>query len=411
MTNGNNLEPQRRRWLLVLLVLAGLLVTLGAYSQLRRKQIPVRATQVARGTLSSTISTNGKIEPVNNFEAHAPAPISVRRVLVHEGDRVKAGQLLVQLEDFDARTQAAKAQASLRGAEAELQGVTTGTSGNQAQLAKARTELDAARRNLEALQRLQQRGAASGGEIQAAQNRVNVAEADIRALEAKASPQTSNADVARAQAQAGEARAALSAANELLRDTNIRAPRDGMVYSLPVHEGQFVQAGDLIVAVADLSKVQVRAFVDEPEIGRLAPGQIVRVTWDALPGRVWQGTLTRVPTTVIQRGSRNVGEITTTIDNPDLKLLPNVNVSANVITAERNGVLTVPREAVHQHGGESHVYEIANGKLKQHNVTIGIADLTRIEIMSGVSEGTLVALGTMTNQRLGDGVPVRVVAR
>jgi HlyD family secretion protein len=198
----------------------------------------------------------------------------------------------------------------------------------------------------------------------------------------------------------------------MLRDTSIRAPRAGVVYAVPVREGQYVQGGDLIVAVADLSKVQVRAFVDEPEIGKLTPGQKVNVTWDALPGRVWEGQLTRVPANVVQRGSRNVGEITTVIDNSDMKLLPNVNVTVNVITAERPNALSVSREAVHQlQGGEHYVYEIVDGKLKEREVKMGISNLTRIEITSGISDGTLIALGSTNNQPLRDGLPVKVISR
>jgi HlyD family secretion protein len=178
-----------------------------------------------------------------------------------------------------------------------------------------------------------------------------------------------------------------------------------------VRAGQYVQAGDLIVAVANLSTVQIRAFVDEPEIGKLSPGQRVNVTWDAMPGRTWQGTLTRVPTTITQVGSRNVGQITTTVANPDLKLLPNVNVSVNVITAQRDNVVTVPREAVHQHGGANHVYEIADGKLHERDVKMGLSNLTRIEITSGITSGATIALGSLTNQPLKDGLPVKIVQR
>jgi HlyD family secretion protein len=411
MANGTNQDGRRRRWPLLLLIVLGVLVLVGAYSTLRRKDVPVRADTVALGNITSSIATNGKVEPLDSFEAHAPAPTTVRRVLVHEGDKVKAGQLLVQLDDFNARADAAKAQASLKGAQSEIQAAQSGATANTAQLDKARAELQSAQHNLEALKRLQQTGAASASEVQAAQIRVDSAQADLKALQPKANPQAAQTDVARAEAQQSEARAALTAADQMLRDTNIRAVRAGTVYSLPVHAGQYVQAGDLIVAVANLDMVQVRAFVDEPEIGKLSPGQRVNVTWDAMPGRNWQGTLTRVPTTITQVGSRNVGQITTTVANTDLKLLPNVNVSVNVITAERNNVVTVPREAVHQHGGANHVYEIADGKLHERDVKMGISNLTRIEITSGIKPGTTIALGSLTNQPLRDGLPVKVAQR
>jgi HlyD family secretion protein len=411
MANGNNGVRRPRRWLQLLLIVLGVLVLVGAYSSLKRKEVPVRADTAALGNITSSIATNGKVEALDNFEAHAPAPTTVRRVLVHPGDKVKAGQLLVQLEDFNARAEAAKAQASLKGAQSEIQNAQTGATTNTAQSDKARAEVESARRNLEALQRLQQTGAASAAEVQAAQTRLETAQADLRAVQQKANPQALQTDVARARAQEDEARAALSAAGEMLRDTNIRAPRAGTVYALPVRDGQYVQAGDLIVAVADLSRVRVRAFVDEPEIGKLTPGQRVNIAWDAIPGRIWQGELTRVPTSVTTVGARNVGEITTSVDNADLKLLPNVNVSVNVITAEHDNVVTVQREAVHQHGGANHVYEIVDGKLRQRDVKMGISNLTRIEITSGITPGITIALGSTTNQPLADGVAVKIVQR
>jgi len=412
MANGhNNAERRPRRWWLLLLIVAGVLILVGAYSSIKRKDVPVRADKATLGNITAGIATNGKVEALDNFEAHAPAPTTVRRLLVHPGDKVKAGQLLVELEDFNARAEAAKAQASLKGAESEIQAAETGATANTAQADKATAEVEAARRNLEALQRLQQTGAASAAEVQAAQTRLATAQADLRAVQQKANPRAAQSDVARARAQQNEARVALTAAGEMIRNTNIRAPRAGTVYVLPVRAGQFVQAGDLIIAVADLSKVQVRAFVDEPEIGKLSPGQRVNVTWDAIPGRIWQGAITRIPTAVTQVGARNVGEITTSVDNSDFKLLPNVNVTATVITASRDNVITVPREAVHQHGGANHVYEVVNGKLQERDVKMGISNLTRIEITSGINPGMTIAVGTTTNQPLTDGLSVKIVQR
>ena len=158
------------------------------------------------------------------------------------------------------------------------------------------------------MQRLLQTGAASQAEVDAAKDRLRVADANVHLLQQKLKDRYSQQEVGHVEAQQTEARASLQAAQEMLKDSNVTAPRAGMVYSLPVREGQFVNAGDLLVQVADLHKVRVRAFVDEPEIGKLRPGQVVEVTWDALPGRVWQGKLETLPTTVVQHGTRTVGE-------------------------------------------------------------------------------------------------------
>jgi len=179
------------------------------------------------------------------------------------------------------------------------------------------------------------------------------------------------------------------------------------VYSLPVRQGQFLNPGDQIVQVANLDNVQVRAYIDEPEIGRLSQAQQVRVTWDAIPGRVWTGKVSGVPSTVVTIGTRVVGETICTVDNDDHKLLPNVNVGVTVITAERNNALTVPRGAVHEESGKYYVYELAGNRVQRREVKIGATNLTRTEITSGISDNALIALSAESGQPLHDGMEVR----
>ncbi len=412
---AQNGSDRRRLLSAIVLAVAALLIFTG-WMRLRNTVVSVRAESVNRQDIASVISTNGKIEPVRNFEAHAPAPATVRKVLVTEGTRIKAGQLLVQLDDADARAQSAKALAQLKAAEADWQAVQSGGTHeevltNRAELFKAQAERDDARRNLQAVQKLQQTGAASPAEVEAAQNRLKRAEADAQLLEAKQNGRYSSPEVARVQANAEQARAAYAAAQDLIRNTNIRAPFTGTVYQLPVKEGSYVQGGELLVAVANLEKVQVRAFVDEPEIGRLAVGQQVEVKWDAVPGRTWQGTLTRVPTVVTTVGTRTVGEITCEIDNGDRKLLPNVNVNVAIVTARHNGTLTVSREAVHDVEGKRYVYQIDGQKLQAQEVQTGISSLTRVEITKGVTQGEQIALGAVNAAPLRTGMEVKVVER
>ena len=400
-------------WLIVAAILVAVVI-LAAFISRGGKEVPVRAALAVRSTITSSISTNGKIVPVDNFEAHAPAATTVTRVLIHEGDRVRGGQLLLQLDDAQARADAARALAQLRAANANLNAVKHGGTREEvltteAQLAKARSERDAAERNLQALQRLQQKGAASAGEVQAAQTRLHAAETDLKLFQQKLADRYSHPEVQKVQSEAEEARASLAAAEDLLRQSNVRAPRDGIVYSLPVRDGQFVNAGELLVQVAKLTTMEVLAYVDEPDIGRLRPGEQVDVSWDALPGRVWQGTVTRVPTTVTVVGARTVGQVTCTVDNSDLKLLPNVNVSVTVVIAKADQALTVPREAVHQDDGKLFVYQIVDGQLHKREVQTGISNLTRMQITQGLSDNAQVALVPLTSKPLRDGISIRVV--
>jgi HlyD family secretion protein len=374
----------------------------------------VRVTTVERGPIRSLISTNGKVEPLQNFEAHSPAATTVKRLLVKEGDHVRKGQLLLQLDDADLRSQAARAQAQMKSAQANESDLSTGGTREEvitldSQLIKSRTARDDAQRNLDAYKRLQQQGAASAGEVQQAEETLRRAEADVSLLEQKKKERYSQPEVARVEAQGTEAVAAYDAAEDALQKSNVSAPFDGVVYSLPVKQGAFVQTGDLLLEVGDLSKMLVKAFVDEPDIGRLAVGQKVEVTWDALPDRVWNGNVSTVPSTVKLRGARNVGEVTCAVDNHDLRLLPNVNVGVTVILVEHKDVLTLQREAVRNDDSKPYVYEIKDGRLTRQDVEVSLQNLTKVEITGGLQEHSQVVLSSADSKPLIEGARVKVV--
>ena len=386
------------------------------YSYFHQTPLKVHAITVKRSSIRSLVSTNGKVEPVQNFnfEAHAPIATTVKRLLVKEGDHVRKGQLLLELDDSDIRSQAARAQAQIKTAQANL--AATKNSGTQeelitlsTQLIKARSARDVAQRNLDAYHRLQQDGAASPGEVRQAEETLQSAQADVSMLEQKQKDRYSPPEIARTVAQAAEAQAAYEDAVEALSKSSVRAHFDGIVYSLPVKQGTFVQTGDLLLQEADLSKVLVRAFVDEPDIGRLQIGQRVEATWDAVPGRIWTGTVSSVPSTVKPRGNRNVGETTCLIDNQDLRLLPNINLGVTIVAAEHNNVLTLQRDAMHIDDSEPYVFKIVDGRIKHQNIQFSLQNLTRVEITSGLSEGDQVALPADEIKPLFDGASVKVI--
>jgi len=411
LTKNSN-APSKRRWIWILS--AAIILILVLYSYFHQTPLKVHAVTVQRGPIRSQISTNGKVEPVQNFESHAPIATTVRRLLVKEGDRVRKGQLLLDLDNDDIRAQAARAQAQIKAAQANL--AATKNSGTQeeiltlnAQLAKTRAARDTAQRNLDSLKRLQQQGAASEGEVRQAETTLQTTQADLNLLEQKQKGRYSPPEVASTEAQAAQAQAAYESAQSALGKSSVRAPFDGIVYSLPVKLGAFVQAGDMLLQVADLAHVLVRAFVDEPDVGRLQMGQKVEVTWDAVPGRVWTGAVNSVPSTVKRSGNRNVGETTCLIDNKDLRLLPNINVGVTIVVAAHNNVLTLQRDALHIDDNKAYVFRIVDNRLKRQAIEFSLQNLTRVEITSGLSEGDAVAMPAEETKPLTDGAPVKVV--
>jgi len=400
---------------LVLWTLAAILliIVFFAVRRLTREELPLRVAQATMQDLITTDSTNGKVEPQHNFEAHAPAPSTVKRLYVRAGEHAPKGKLLLSLDDADARAQSASAVASLRGAQASYQATELGGTLEErnsiaGELAKARMDRDQAQHDLDALQKLVAQGAAAPSEVASAQQRLEAANTSIATLEKKQTARYSTAEIAHSRANLEQAQAAYDAANTVVADSNVRAPFAGTVYSLPVSVSEYVHAGDLLLQMADLTKLQVRAYFDEPELGALHVGQPATIIWDALPNRIWHGRILSMPSTIITYTTRNVGEVLLSVDDADGKLLPNTNVKVTVTEQRLERVLTILREAVHGEGGKDYAYLLHGKVLRRQQVTVGARNLTQVQILSGLAENDTVALSTTNGEPLAERVPVRI---
>jgi HlyD family secretion protein len=321
------------------------------------------------------------------------------------------------MEDAAAVSQLATAKASLSTAQASLHDIQQGGTQEErlsmaADLSRAQQQKEQAEKSLAALRQLQQKGAASTSEIASAEQRLQTANSTLQNVQQRQTERYGSLDRSKVQAQVNEANASVAAAESTFGNANIRSPLAGTVYSIPVTAYDFVNVGEPLMDVADLNRLQVRAYFDEPEIGALATGQAVKIVWDAKTDRTWHGHITRAPSTVITYGTRNVGECIITVDDAQGDLLPNTNVTVTVTVSQRFNVLSVPREALHTEGttgNSDFVYRIVQGKLVRTPVRVGVLNLTRIEILSGLSEKDTVALNATSNRDLSNGLSVKIV--
>jgi HlyD family secretion protein len=390
-------------------------ICLGGYILFRmgHGKVTVTVAEVERHEITSTVSTNGKVEPIEDFQAHAPFPGVVTHLYVHLNQHVSAGEELVQMDDADARRQLATAQANLLSAQASLKSMEAG--GTQEELNTTSSDLSSARlqeqnaaQSLSALEKLQAKGAASASEVAAAKQRLADDQLKVEQLQTRKSDRYSGTDLSTQRAQVSQAQAAVVAAQIALTNIDQRAPFAGTVYAVPVSQYDFVQAGESLLDVADLTRLQVRAYFDEPEIGKLAVGQPVKIVWDAKPGRSWHGHILEAPTTIISYGTRNVGECLISVDDAKGDLLPNTNVTVTVTTLNRSDVLSLPREALHTDGTNNYVFRVVNDKLVKTPIQVGSAvTLTRFEVAGGLKQGDLVALGALNEAELTNGLAVK----
>lgn len=401
-----------RRLLLLLLIPLALLVWYGFRLKARPPEVPF--AQARRETLVSTLPTNGRAEPIEWAAARADAAGLVETVAVREGAAVNKGDLLARLTETGLAAEIRAAEARIAQARAELAVFEAGGRGTERaeienELSRARLDLETARREHAALERLAAREAATRAQVEAAADRIRQIELQTQALERRRAALVGSTDLQAAQARVREAEAALSGARERLAQTVVRAPLGGVVYGLTARLGAYLNPGDLVANVGRIERLRVRVYVDEPELGRVEAGQPVTITWDALPGRRWEGTVEREPTEIQALGTRQVGEVWCTIDNPGRELLPGTNVNAEIRTSVVQNAVTIPREALRREAEGPGVFVLRDGALEWRRVTTGAASATRIQIAQGVSQGEAVAMPAETQLRAG--MAVRPVYR
>lgn len=379
-----------------------------------RETVEIRVSPVTRENLTSSVPTNGKVEPIEPFQAHASTPGVVERVYVDVGEKVRAGTPLLKLDDTDVVSRISAANATLHTAQAnasdqQMGGTQEERNSISSDLSHARLGQQQATQDLAALEALQAKGAASAAEVAAARQRLLSATGALQSAQLRQTGRYSQNDRNRLSVQVADAQQALRAAQADDAKYNIRAPFEGTVYSIPIGTYDFVAAGEDLLDMADLSRLRIRAYFDEPEVGKLAPGQAVKIIWDAKPGQVWHGHIELAPTTIIAYNTRNVGECLITVDDAHGDLSPNANVTVSVTTSQRFNVLSIPREALHTEGNSKFVFRVVNRRLVRTPVQVGVVNLTRVEIISGLTEKDTVALAATTNRDLTNGMQVKTV--
>ena len=400
----------------------GIIATVALLVALSRTQPLPRVTpiKIARENLSTVITTNGKVEAVEPSVLRAELSSFVTRVAAVEGRPVHRGDLLLGLDTAATRAELARAREALLSAEDDLRAARAGGRADElsqldSDVRKTAAELERLRTEHAALERLAAKQAATQDELNQNRAALEKTEAEAKRLESRKAEMARRAklDADRAQLLAERARGEVASFEQKVRQGELTSPVDGTLYLLPVRAGDYVRTGDLLAEVADLKRVRVRAFVDEPDIGLLQPGQAVEIMWDGLPNRAWQGRTEQAPKGVVPRGTRSVGEMPCAVENEKSELLPNINVNVRIRVQERQNALVIPRGAVRIDGARRYVFLVESSelglqasRLRKREIHVGISSATDFEVLDGLSEGDTVALPGDVD--LADGIKVRV---
>lgn len=350
----------------------------------------VAYVQPQREDLVSYVTTNGQVEAGDRAEIFAETTGPVVALAVSEGQRVRKGQKLLTIDDRAARQELKRAQAQREAARAELNGVEQGgpteTVELEIELAAAKRSLEQLEKDVQSLERLVEKQAAPQIELDAARREWKTTAGRVELLEKKLATRFAPHQKESALARLHETEAAVALAEQKVGSAAVAAPLDGVVYSLAVRLGTYVNPGMLVARVGTVGQVDVVIYVDEPELGRVKFDAPVRMTSDAFPQKQWECRVDRLPAEVVALDTRRVGEVHCTVADAE-ELIPNLRVSVEIESASVSNALTLPREAIVRDGNRSSVWTVnENGEAERREVELGIASASRVEVRSGLSE-------------------------
>ncbi|MEI8189536.1 MAG: efflux RND transporter periplasmic adaptor subunit [candidate division NC10 bacterium] len=369
---------------------------------------PVTAL-VARRDLSATVTATGTIKAMVGAEVKVGSriPGRVERLAVQVGDRVKAGQMIARLEQDDLQAAVEKARADIAAAEAKMATVRNGARTQELQTADAALGQTEATRllaqvNLDRYRALYQDGGIALQVVDTAARDYDVAVAQVRSAREQLSlvrEKYTPEDAQYAEAQVQQAQAALRIAEANLGYANITAPMGGVVASVSTQQGETVTSGSAaaqaptFVTIIDLNRLQVDAYVDETDIGKVRVGQAATFSVDAFPEKEFAGNITAIyPKALIQQNVVTY-DVVIAIDNREGLLRPDMTANTIITVAKREKVLAIPNQAVRREDGDRVVFIREEDRLVRRSVKTGWKDKAYTELLSGLKEGERIVLG------------------
>ena len=397
----------RRLLWLVPLALAGL----GIWWAVQIKNAPpeVRFTVAKAGPLVDTLVTNGKVEPVVFAAVRAERGGVLKRLLVEKGQQVVAGAVVGEMDSAEWRNAMEAAEARVAQVQAELNVQQNGgRASDLADIDGQLGKLDLDQRQVDAelatVRRLLAKSAATKQEVQTLEDRLSQIRQQRTALQARRVVLFTPADRSVLEARLREARTAVAAARDKQGQGILRAPIAGVVYQVDPRPGAFLNPGDLVANIGRVDELLVKVFIDVPELGRVAPGLPAVITWDAMPANQWDGQVEKMPVQIVMMGTRQVGEVSVRIANPEKALPPGANINAAIRSREAAQAITVPKESLRREGGVQGVYVLSGSQLQWRAVKIGVTNITHAQVLDGVAAGDRVVLATDVPLRSGQTV-------
>ncbi len=382
-----------RKWLLLPLI--GLAVA-GGVLFVRSRALPVTTTPIVRGRAVEAVYATGTVEAENRVRVKAKTAGSIAEVLVKEGASVKKGELIARVDNPSASFDLQRGRADLSAARAQAGKGSPAVAALRGQERSLAADLETARTELDRVAQLVKRGASAEANLDRARTRVTQIEGALEAN--RAQQRSTRIDVsANAQRQA----AAVGSLAARVADTDVRAPLDGVVLVRDVDLGEVVTLNQPLFSVGDTSSLILEVRVDEADVARIHDGtdgpapSAAAVSLYAFPKQVFRGRVFEIAPDADRAKKSFLAKVR--LEAPPPGLRSGMSAEVNVIVGERGGALLAPAAAV----AEGAAWVVVEGRAERRDVTTGMRDLLRVEVVGGLAENDEVVVEGFASLRPG----------
>lgn len=391
---------RRRRWLRWVVGLVVLAVIGGLVAARSMRPVEVVATPVTRGHAVDAIYATGTVEAERRVIVKAKVAGPVGELKVREGETIRFGSLLASVENPTAAIDLRRGEVDAKAASAQIGPRLAAT---RAKIAALDAQLVAAKRELAKARSLVTAGAIGSAEQERATDRVTELEAQLGAARADL-----NAEQVELDAGAKRAKEVVSALETRVSETEVRSPLEGVVLARYIEPGEVVALNQALFKVGDTKSLVLEVNIDETDVARVRDGldgkppSKVAARLNAFPGKSFDGTVVMVLPDANRETKSYLAKVR--LDDPPTGMRSGMTAEVNIIIEERDGVLLAPADAIK----DGFVWRIADGRAERREVSVGLRDLLRAEITSGLEEGDAVVVGGI--EQLADGKRVTATA-
>ncbi len=402
--NGNAKSAKRRRRRIIWISIVSLLVVGGGYgvtAALRPNHAidPSKLATIERGDLARVVVATGKIQPLSKVEIKSKASGIVKKLYVDYGDRVKAGQVLAELDKVQLEANVREAQANLQAAQAALEAANSTLERNKVDAEGP--DVPFLKSNMERAENMYKDGLISKSLAEDAEKNYQLAL--NRQMSAQRNIAVSRAEMAKAEAQVSQSKAALERVEEDLRNSTIVSPIDGLVLSRDVNVGDAVSSilvlgsqATLLMTLGDVSEVYVQGKVDEADIGKVYLNQSARIVVESFKEKKFVGKVTKISPLGKEKDNVTTFEVRVSIQNSTGELKANMSANAEILLEEKKNVLMAPEAAMIYDKDRNASIELPDAKAQNGKrkvaVKLGISNGVKTELLAGLNEGQQVIL-------------------